>query len=268
MGNPSAVPRSHGFQERAQSSPRHPERSAHRLDGFRRMETAGRDIERFAYCENAHGERRHFHPVQEIRHAESQPRLPRKLVDADEAEAEADEQAGETPERRCPEGRRDGDEGQHHQREIIRRTEADGEIHQPRREKGDPQRRNRSGNERADRGGRQRRSAAPALGHLVAFDDGGERGAFTRRVEQDRRRRAAIHAAIIDAGEHDERARRIEFVCHRQEQRDRERRSYARQHADRRAQEHADRGEHQVHRLHRDGEALQEGRETFHCHSP
>ena len=46
-------------------------------------------------------------------------------------------------------------------------------------------------------------AARPALGHLVALDGGDDRRALAGGVEQDRRRRPAVHAAVVDAGEHD-----------------------------------------------------------------
>ena len=98
----------------------------------------------------------------------------------------------------------------------------------------------------------------PALRHLVAFERGRDRGALARRVDQDRGGRAAVHAAVVDAGEHDERAGGIELEGDRQQQRDGERRADAGQHADRGAEQHADQREQQVHRLQRDGEALGE----------
>ncbi len=125
-----------------------------------------------------------------------------------------------------------------------------------------PSGRDRAGDERADGGGGERRPAAAGLGHLVAFERGRQRGALARRVDQDRGGRAAIHAAVVDAGEHDERAGRIELEGDRQQQRDGERRPDAGQHADRGAEQHADQREQQVHRLQRDGEALERARRT------
>ena len=52
-------------------------------------------------------------------------------------------------------------------------------------------------------------SAAPArpwLRHLVAVDAGDDRARLARHVDQDRRGRAAILRAVVDAGEHDQRA--------------------------------------------------------------
>ncbi len=117
-----------------------------------------------------------------------------------------------------------------------------------------------AGDERADGGGGERRPAAAGLGHLVAFERGRHRGALARRVDQDRGGRAAIHAAVVDAGEHDQRAGRIELEGDRQQQRDGQRRADAGQHADRGAEQHADQREQQVHRLQRDGEAVAAGR--------
>jgi hypothetical protein len=43
--------------------------------------------------------------------------------------------------------------------------------------------------------------ARPVAGHLVALERRDDGGAFARGVEQDRGGRAAIHGAVIDAGE-------------------------------------------------------------------
>ena len=115
--------------------------------------------------------------------------------------------------------------------------------------------------------GRERRPAAAGLGHLVALERGRHRGALAGRVDQDRGGRAAIHAAVIDAGEHDQRAAGIELVGDRQQQRDRQRRADAGQHADRGAEQHADQRIEQVHRLHGDRHAVRERGEGVHRHS-
>ena len=125
-----------------------------------------------------------------------------------------------------------------------------------------------AGDERADRGRRQRRAAAALARHLVALERGDDRGALARRVEQDRGGRAAIHAAVVDAGEHDQRAGRVELVGDRQEQRDGQRRPDAGQHADRGAERHADQRVEQVHRLERGDQAVGEEREGVHVQRP
>ena len=122
----------------------------------------------------------------------------------------------------------------------------------------------RAGDERSDRGGGQRRASASGARHQVALHRGHDRRALARRVQQDRRRRAAVHAAVVDAGEHDERCRRIERVGDRQQQRDRQRGADAGQHADRRAQRDAGERPEQVLRRQRDREAAGERDERVH----
>src|SRR3546814_1367692 len=56
-------------------------------------------------------------------------------------------------------------------------------------------------------------------------------GALTRCVQQDRGGRAAIHAAVVDAGEHYERGRRLERVGRRQQQSNGERGATPRENA-------------------------------------
>ena len=116
-----------------------------------------------------------------------------------------------------------------------------------------------AGDERADRGGGERRAAAARAGHLVALERRDDRGALARRVEQDRGGRAAVHAAVVDAGEHDQRAGRVELVGDRQQQRDGQRRPDAGQHADGGAERDADQRVEQVDRLQRAGEAVARG---------
>src|SRR5690606_26399775 len=84
------------------------------------------------------------------------------------------------------------------------------------------------------------------------------------RVEQDRRGRPAVHAAVVDAGEHDQRVRRLEPERDRQEQRDGERGADAGQHADGGADRDADQRPQQVRRGQRGGEALHEERDAVH----
>ena len=88
--------------------------------------------------------------------------------------------------------------------------------------------------------------ARPCLRHLVAVERGDDRGRLAGDVDQDRRGRAAILRAVIDAGEHDQRADRIEPEGDRQQHRDRRDRPDAGQHADQRADEAADEAEQDV----------------------
>ena len=228
------------------------------------MLVARGDIERFADREQPDRERRDFDAVEQFRYAEGEPRLSGQLVDADKAKRQSEEQTCQSAQRRIAEGRRHRDERDAHQCEIVFRPEPDRDLDEVRRKEGDARGRNGAGNEGADRGGRQRRPAASGLGHLVAFDRGRHRRAFARRVDQDGGGRAAIHAAVIDAGEHDQRAGRIELVGDGQKQRDGQGRSDAGQHADRSAEQNSDQREQKVMRLHRNQHALAERDECIH----
>ena len=63
---------------------------------------------------------------------------------------------------------------------------------------------------------------------------------LARNVDQDRRGRAAVLRAVIDAGEHDQRRRGLQPEGERQQHGDRRHRPDARQHADQRAEKAAD----------------------------
>ena len=166
------------------------------------------------------------------------------------------------------EGRRHRDEGHAHQCEVIFRPEAHREIDQPRRQESQPDGGDGARDKRADRSRGKRRPAAAGLGHLVALERGRHRCALAGRIDQDRRSRSAIHAAVIDSGEHDQRAAGIELVGDRQQQRDRERRTDAGQHAHGGAEEHADQRIEQVHRLNGDSHAMRERGKGFHLQQP
>ncbi len=263
-----AVPRSQGFHDRAQSCAAHPDRAAHRLDPLLGACGERRDLQRLADREERDRERRHLDAVEQVGDAEGQPRLPGLQVDADEPERQPEEQRGQPAQRRVAEGGRDGDEGEHHQREVVGRPERQRELHHPRRDEGEAEGGDQPGDERADRRRGQRRPAAALARHLVALERGDDRGALARRVEQDRGGRAAVHAAVVDAGEHDQRGGRVELVGDRQQQRDGQRRADAGQHADRGAERDADQRVEQVHRLQRAGEAVGEEREGVHGASP
>jgi hypothetical protein len=98
----------------------------------------------------------------------------------------------------------------------------------------------------------------PGLRHLVAFERRRQGRALARSVDQNRSRRAAVHAAVVDAGKHDERSGRIELEGDRKKQRHCQCRPDARQNTDGGAEHYADQRIEQIHRLHRDSEALEQ----------
>ncbi len=118
-----------------------------------------------------------------------------------------------------------------------------------RREQGDDHGREGAGEERAERRRRQRRPGAALPRHLVAVDGRHRRRRFARQVDEDRRGRAAVLRAVIDAGQHDERGRRRQREGDRQQHGDGGGRPDARQDADHRAEQHADEAVEEVERL-------------------
>ncbi len=97
-----------------------------------------------------------------------------------------------------------------------------------------------AGEERPDRGDRERRTGAALLGHLVAVERRDHRGRLARNIDQDRGGRTAILSAVIDAGEHDQGADRRKAERDRQQHRHRGNGADAGQHADQRADQRAD----------------------------
>ena len=161
-------------------------------------------------------------------------------VGADEAEQDAEADHGDRLEHRAARQHHGRDQAEHHQREILRRSEFQRHFGKRRGEIGHHQRRDAAGDERADRGDAERRPGAALARHLVAVERGDDRRRFTRDVDQDRRGRAAVLRAVIDAGQHDQRRRRTEVERERQQHRHRRHRTDAGQHADQRAEEAAD----------------------------
>ncbi len=80
-----------------------------------------------------------------------------------------------------------------------------------------------------------------------------------RQVEQDRRDRAAIGGAVIDAAQHDQRAGGIEIECDREQHRDRRDRADAGHDADDGAERDADEAVEQIGRRQRDWKARARG---------
>jgi hypothetical protein len=105
-------------------------------------------------------------------------------------------------------------------------------------------------------------SAGPARPcHLEAVERGDDRRRLARDVDQNRRGRAAILGAVIDAGQHDERADRGQAEGDRQKHRDGGDRADSGKHPDECADERADEAEQQIIRRRRDAEAHGEVRE-------
>ena len=119
--------------------------------------------------------------------------------------------------------------------------------------------------ERADGGDAERRAAAALLGHLVAVEAGDDRGRLARHVDQHRGDRAAVHGAVVDGGQHDERAGRVELEGERDQDGGAGRRPEPGQHADQRAEDAADQREGEVLQAHRRRQARHEVLQGVHA---
>ncbi len=137
-------------------------------------------------------------------------------------------------------------QAQHHQREVVGRAEQQRHARQRGGQRGDDERRDAAGDERADGGDAERDAGAALLGHLVAVERRHHRGGLAGDVDQDGRGRAAVLGAVVDAGQHDERAGRIDAEGDRQQHGDGGDRADARQHADQGADQAAQEAERQV----------------------
>src|SRR5262249_18687941 len=164
--------------------------------------------------------------------------------------------------------RRQGHEGEHHEGEIIGWPELERPIHPHWREECDAEGADHTGDERADGRGRERRAGAAVTRHLVTLERRDDGGALAGRVEENRRSRAAVHRAVIDAGEKNECRGRLDLEGDRQEQRDGQRRAEAGKDADRSSQRGADQAPQEIHRSERDRKAVEKLREGIHLSCP
>ena len=179
-------------------------------------------------------------------------------VDADGAEQQPERRHQQRAHQR---GRRhvgEEDQAEHQQRGVFRRAEAQREVRERRRHHRQRDHAERAGDERAHRRDAERRAGAALLRHGVTVDAGHHRGGFAGDAQQDRRGRAAVLRAVVDAGQHDDGLGRVEAVGDRQEDADAGERADPRQHADQRADEAAEEGVPQHVRPERDREAEQQ----------
>ena len=207
----------------------------------------------FAEAEHAHADDDEADAVGQFRNAPGHALGAGLEVRADHRQQQTRQDHGQRLEHRALGEHDREDQAEHHQREVFGRAEQQRERGQRRAERRHQHGRDAAGEERADRGDGERRAGAALLGHLVAVEAGDHRRRFTWDVDQDRRGRAAVLRAVVDAGEHDERADRRQAEGDRQQHGDGGERADARQHADQRADQRTDQAQEDVGR--RDGHA-------------
>ena len=207
-----------------------------------------------AQAEDAHAERHEVQPVGHLRQIEGEALRACFHVTADQTQQQAQHDHGEGLEQRTAGQRHRGHQTQYHQGKVFRRTELKRHIRQRRRGDGEQHGRHGAGEEGAQRRGGERRPGAALLCHLVAIDRCHDRRTFSGQVDQDGGGRAAVLGAVVNAGEHDQGRDRRQAEGDRQQHGDGGDRAEPGQHADRRAEQHADEAVQQVERAERGGE--------------
>ena len=154
-------------------------------------------------AEQSHGDDGHAEAVVELRQAKRHAGHCGAFVGADHGQQDTEHQHGEGLEQRAA-GQHDGKrQSQNHQGEIVPRIKTERDTGQRHGEGGDDQHAERAGDERPDGGDAERLSGASLPGHRVAVERGDDRGGLARHVDHDRRGRAPVLRAIVDAAKHD-----------------------------------------------------------------
>ena len=138
-------------------------------------------------------------------------------VGADQAEQQAEEHHGDRLDDRAARQHDGGHQAERHQRAIVGGSEFLRHARQRLGEDHDDDGADGAGEERTDGRDRQCGTSASVARHLVAVETGHDRGGFTRQVDQDRGRRAAVLRAVVDAREHDQRGGRRQMEGDRQQ---------------------------------------------------
>ena len=218
-------------------------------------------------AEDADGDGDEVEAGVELEEAEGEARRAGVDVLADHAEEQAEHDHRQRLEDRAVgEGDR-GDEAEDDQREVLGRPEVERGPGEGRGGEGEDEGRDGAREEGAERGGGEGGPGLALLRHLVAVDGGDGGGGFAGEVDEDRRRRAAVLRAVVDAGEHDERGDRRQGEGDRQQHRDRRGRPDAGKDADEGAEQHADEAVEQVDRRERRLEAEPEVGDELHQRS-
>jgi hypothetical protein len=118
-----------------------------------------------------HGDGADADAVDQLRHAEAVARDPGIHVGADQPDQQAQHDHRDRLDERAVREHDRGDEAQHHQREVVRGAELEGELRERRRERGDEERCHAAREER-----RERRDAERLPGLALARPSGSRPG--------------------------------------------------------------------------------------------
>ena len=137
------------------------------------------------------------------------------------------------------------DEAQQHQRAVVRRPEQEGHLGKRLRQRGQDDDGEAAADEAGNAGREQRQSGLSLERHRVAVDAGDD-AAGVRDLHGDRAHAVAVLGAVVDAGQHDQRAAGGDRIGQRQQEADRRQRPEPGQQAHQGADGAADRAIHQV----------------------
>ena len=261
------MPRPIGAAGLAPLLPRGQQLAQPRLDHLRRRRLPGRGQD-LGDAEEPDGDRHHAEAVAELDDAVGEAEVAAHLIDANHAQQQAERRHGQRLQHRARAHVGEHEQAEQQQRQVLRRTEAQGEVGQRRGQEHQAHHAGGAGDVGADRGDGQRRPAPPLARHGVAVDAGHHRGGLAGNAHEDRGRRAAVHGAVVDAGQHHDGARGVQAEGRGQQQADPRQRPHAGQHADQRADQAADERVHQNRRRQRDREAEAEVGERLQHQSP
>src|SRR5215218_10142254 len=216
-------------------------------------------------AEDAHGEHGKVDSVGQERKTEGHALLAGLEIGADRGQQHADQDHGDGLQDRAARQHNRKDQTHDHEREVLRRAEDQRQASERGAQRRNDEGRHGAGEERPDGRDAERHAGAALTGHLVAVERGDHGGGLAGNVDQDRRGRAAILGTVVDAGQHDQGAGRIEPEGDRQQHGDGGDGTDAGQHADERTDETAQEGEPEVDRGQGDAEAeAQVGKEITH----
>ena len=139
-----------------------------------------RHVDRLADREEPDQDDDQLHPVQQLRRAERQPRLPGLGVDAHDAEGEAAKRDTKPRTLEAPRTHETDVKATHHEREVVGGPEHEGQLGHRRRREGQHDGGERAGDERADRRGGEGGGAPAAPRHAVALEGRHDRAALAR----------------------------------------------------------------------------------------
>ena len=239
------------------------DRKRHAL-GNRHMICAAGVVDDLGQPEHRHHNDDEIDAFVELAEAEGETREPGGAVLTDHADDQAERRHRQALQQRAARQHGSGDQPDQHEREIFRRLESQCQLRQRRRQRRHQHDRDAGAEERRHRGHHQRRPGAALPRHRIALDHGDGGGRVARQPQQDRRDRAAIHGAVVDAGEHDQRFGRAQMERDRQQHADRRDRPDAGQDADEHSDADADQAVQQRRWRQCDAESEREVVEEFH----